>query len=86
MVASHMIWLLRTRAIRRRANEADQTFDESEECIQWQAKGVDLEAKFLSLFVKDRLREDRDSLRSDASNAVVAPEHVTPKLVSNALV
>jgi hypothetical protein len=58
MVASHLIWLLRTRAIRRRAKEADQTFDESEECIEWQAQGTDLEAKFLGLFAGERCRED----------------------------
>ncbi|KAL6710610.1 hypothetical protein ACN47E_008658 [Coniothyrium glycines] len=49
MVASHMLWLLRTRAIRKRAKETGQTFDESEEGIEWQSKGFDLEQKLSKL-------------------------------------
>jgi hypothetical protein len=52
MVASHLIWLLRTRGIRKRAKADGLTFDEAEEGIQWQAKGLDLEKKFVALFTK----------------------------------
>ncbi|KAF2680468.1 PQ loop repeat protein-like protein [Lentithecium fluviatile CBS 122367] len=46
MVTSHLIWRLRTRGIRKRAKADGKTFDESEEGLAWQAKGIDLEAKF----------------------------------------
>jgi hypothetical protein len=49
MVASHLIWLFRTRAIRKRAKAEDKTFDEYPEGVEWQSKGVDLEAKFMKL-------------------------------------
>lgn len=52
MVASHLIWLLRTRGIRKRAKANGLTFDETEEGLQWQAKGVDLEKKLIDLFAK----------------------------------
>jgi hypothetical protein len=86
MVASHMVWLLRTRAIRQQAKEADQTFDEFEECIQWQAKGIDLETKFLSLFAKGSPPQDSASCISDATDTASVPEHLSPKTVPNAMV
>lgn len=49
MVASHLIWRLRTRGIRKRARVEGKTFDESEEGSAWQAKGIDLGVKFWSL-------------------------------------
>lgn len=52
MVASHMIWLFRTRGIRKRAKEAGETFEEFEEGAEWQAKGIDIEKKIMHLFSK----------------------------------
>ena len=79
MVASHLIWLIRTRKIRARATEAGETFDESVECTQWQAKGVDLGKMFTNLFsYSNNVIEHADTL--------VNPEEVTPKTVPNTVV
>ncbi|KAF1848760.1 PQ loop repeat protein [Cucurbitaria berberidis CBS 394.84] len=86
MVASHLVWLWRTRGIRKRAKEASKTFDESEEGIEWQAKGVDLEAKFLKLFPKTKSPEEGFHADSDSIATLVVPEHVTSKTVPNAVV
>jgi len=86
MVASHLIWLLRTKDIRSRAKDAGQTFDSSEEGIQWQSKGVDLESKFLRLFAKKHLPRDDPEPDVESANTFVAPEHVVPKTVPNAVV
>ncbi|KAH5581255.1 hypothetical protein HBI24_136210 [Parastagonospora nodorum] len=83
MVASHWIWLFRTRAMRKRAKEHDQSFDESEECIEWQSKGVELEAIFWRLFSK------KDQVDRDAGlgcDSPVEPHSVVPKTVPNAVV
>jgi hypothetical protein len=50
MVASHLIWLLRTRDMRGRAKALGQTFDSSDECVQWQAEGIDLQRMMTRLF------------------------------------
>lgn len=52
MVASHLVWLFRTRGIRQRAKESNQTFDESEEGAQWQSEGLDLEKRMRGIFTR----------------------------------
>jgi hypothetical protein len=86
MVASHVIWLLRTRGIRRRAKEAGETFDESEEGAQWQAKGLDMEKKIMCFFSKKSTleEEDRRPVRDDA-DTLVNPDGMTSKTVPNAV-
>jgi hypothetical protein len=69
MVASHLMWLLRTRGIRKRAKADGLTFDETEEGIQWQGKGIDLEKKFIALFAKKG--------RSPNENAQIGPGSTT---------
>ncbi|KAF3031600.1 hypothetical protein E8E11_001052 [Didymella keratinophila] len=61
MVASHMIWLFRTRGIRKRAKEAGETFEEFEEGAEWQAKGIDIEKKIMHLFSKRTEMENANS-------------------------
>jgi hypothetical protein len=87
MVASHVIWLLRTRGIRRRAKEAGKTFDESEEGTEWQAKGLDMEKKIMRFFSKKSTleEEDRRPVR-DHADTLVNPDEVTSKTVPNAVV
>ena len=79
MVASHLTWLVRTRKMRARAAEADETFDNSAECIQWQAKGWDLGKMFTGLF-------SRSNDKIEQADTLVNPEEVTPKTVPNAVV
>ena len=86
MVASHLIWLFRTRGIRHRAKEAGGTFDESEEGVEWQAKGVDLETKFLKLFSKTKSAEASTNAEDDTEDTHINAQHVTPKTVPNAVV
>jgi hypothetical protein len=86
MVASHLIWLLRTKGMRRRAKEAGQTFDQSEEGSQWESKGIDLETKFKDLFTRDRPLLNNSEPRGDGTDAIIVPEHIVPKTVPNAMV
>jgi hypothetical protein len=79
MVASHLIWLFRTRKIRARAKEAGETFDESAEGLQWQSKGIDMEKMFLGLF-----SNSKDV--TEHSDPLVSPEEVTSKTVPDAVV
>lgn len=67
MVASHLIWKLRTRGIHKRAKVEGKTFDESEEGREWQAKGIDLEAKFWKMLG----REDKAKTSHEAEPAAV---------------
>jgi hypothetical protein len=86
MVASHLIWLLRTRDMRRRARAFGQTFDTSDECVQWQAEGLDLLRMFTRLFSKhEHSANDRNS-QTDGTESMVVPEHVVPKTVPIAAV
>jgi hypothetical protein len=85
MVASHMIWLLRTRGIRKRAKEAGQTFDEFEEGAAWQAKGIDIEKKIVHLFHKKSTPEESSFPGRGGADIVVSPEETTPKTVPNAV-
>lgn len=53
MVASHLVWLLRTRGIRQRAKENEKTFDEFPEGVAWQSQGIDIEGKIARLFKRN---------------------------------
>ncbi|KAF1943846.1 PQ loop repeat protein [Clathrospora elynae] len=86
MVASHLIWRLRTREMRTRAKAAGQTFDEFEESAQWQAKGIDLEKKLFGLFSKKRAPGEDAIADVDNADTSVDPEHFIPKTVPNVLV
>lgn len=50
MVVSHLIWKVRVRGLRKRARESGVKFDEFPEAVEWQAKGIDVEAKLRGLF------------------------------------
>jgi hypothetical protein len=86
MVASHMIWLIRTRGIRKRAKEAGETFDEFEEGVEWQAKGIDIEEKVRHFFSKKSTAEEDGLPVIGVADALANPEEVTPKTVPNAVV
>lgn len=86
MVISHLVWLLRTRDMRKIAKSAGQAFDENEECQAWQSKGIDLEKKMSTLFTKKSILCDHSESDDDSAETVVAPEHVVPKTVPNAMV
>lgn len=86
MVASHLVWLLRTRDMRKRAKDNGQTFDENEECVEWQEKGVDLEGTFGRLFSKKDQPNDRANHGNDGVDAFVEPQSVVTKTVPNAMV
>ncbi|KAF2007494.1 PQ loop repeat protein-like protein [Amniculicola lignicola CBS 123094] len=61
MVTSHLVWRLRTRGIRKRAKEAGVEFDEFQEGIEWQEKGVDLHAKIREMLGRgDEKKVDGD--------------------------
>jgi hypothetical protein len=54
VVSSQLIWLFRTRNIRKRAKEAGSTFDDFPEAVEWQQSGgIDVEKMFLALFKKN---------------------------------
>ncbi|CAN9441450.1 unnamed protein product [Alternaria alternata] len=86
MVASHMIWLIRTRGIRKRAKEAGETFDEFEEGVEWQAKGIDIEEKVRHFFSKKSTAEEDGLPVIGVADALANPEEVIPKTVPNAVV
>jgi hypothetical protein len=86
MVASHLIWLLRTRDMRKRAKENDQSFDESEECIEWQSKGIDLEGMFGRLFSETDKPHNNADHGYNGSESLVEPQIVVPKTVPNAII
>jgi hypothetical protein len=78
MVVSHLVWLLRTRGIRRRAKEAGKTFDEFDQGVEWQAKGIDVEKLLKSMFTGRRIAA------VDDIEAPATSEEVVPKTVPNA--
>lgn len=80
MVVSQLIWLFRTRGIRKRAKADGKTFDESSEGIEWQSIGIDIETKFLKLFSTKSLPEE------DFDAEIDNPDRITPKTVPNAVV
>ncbi|KAF2868275.1 PQ loop repeat protein-like protein [Massariosphaeria phaeospora] len=50
MVVSHLVWMARTRRIRRTAAEAGVAFDECDEGVAWQEKGWDVGAQLRTVF------------------------------------
>ncbi|EMD95349.1 hypothetical protein COCC4DRAFT_150434 [Bipolaris maydis ATCC 48331] len=85
MVVSHLVWLLRTRDIRRRAKEAGKTFDEYEEGIEWQSKGIDVEKLLKGMFAgKNKRKEEGRSAAFGDVEASATSKEVTPKTVPNA--
>ena len=86
MVASHLVWLMRTRGIRQRAKDAGQTFDEFDEGIEWQSQGLDLEKKFLRMFSRTNLPGSRIAGDSsvDTYGTFAGSDNVVPKTVPNA--
>ncbi|KAH7409903.1 PQ loop repeat protein [Phaeosphaeria sp. MPI-PUGE-AT-0046c] len=81
MVASHLVWTLRTRGLRKLAKESGQTFDENPGCIEWQAKGIDLEGSFLRLFSKKDRTEDDCDIEDSLPSSPVEPPRVSSKTV-----
>lgn len=78
MVISHLIWRLRTRGIRKKAKEERKTFDESEEGRAWEAKGIDLEAKFWKLLGRGEKIHDTDDVEETVEEAVVGHKNTVP--------
>ena len=75
MVASHLIWRLRVRSIRKRAKAEGKTFDEFSEGIEWQSKGVDLEAKFMQLFRRERKGGKEEVGKGGTNTEIHTVEH-----------
>jgi hypothetical protein len=86
MVASHLIWLLRTRDMRGRAKALGQTFDSSDECVQWQAEGIDLQRMMTRLFSKKEHSSNDSDSQNDGTETMVVPEHIVSKTVPIAVV
>ncbi|KAI8938181.1 hypothetical protein NX059_005846 [Plenodomus lindquistii] len=86
MVTSHLVWLLRTRRIRQRADEAGLTFDESEEGAQWQSEGLDLEEKLRAMFSRPKSKTFASEAANGTYGTFVAEQQITPKTVPNATV
>jgi len=62
---SQGIWLLRTRGIRRRAKEAEKTFDEFPEAQGWQDEGINIGSSRLMIRVKAALERKKKKNVSD---------------------
>lgn len=88
MVVSHLVWLLRTRGIQRRAKEAGKTFDEYEEGIEWQSNGIDVEMLLKGMLIrKSKAKAKKGSSAGvDDIEASATPEEVIPKTIPNATV
>lgn len=82
MVVSHLVWLFRTRGIRQRAKEAGKTFDEFNEGIEWQAKGIDVEKRLRYMF-KRRVVEGSPGAVADDVEALPTLKAIVPKTVPN---
>lgn len=83
MVVSHLIWRLRTRGIRKRAQEEGQTFDESEEGSEWQAKGWDCGAMMERVFRREQrpLAEEEESQTEYDQTIDAGPKMMVPNAV-----
>lgn len=86
MVVSHLVWLFRTRGIRKRAKKAGKTFDEFEEGIEWQSKGIDVGRLLKDMYTARNGAKGGASVSVDAIEALPKTEEVTPKTVPNAVV
>lgn len=81
MVVSHLIWRLRTRGIRKRAQEEGKTFDESDEGREWQAKGWDCGAMLRrALYRKQEFVEEESHTEYD-ERIDVDPKMMVPNAV-----
>ena len=60
VVASHLVWRLRTRGIRKDAQEAGQSFDDYREAVLWQSKGFDAEKVVLEILTRLRRASRED--------------------------
>ncbi|KAF2635180.1 PQ loop repeat protein [Massarina eburnea CBS 473.64] len=82
MVVSHLVWRFRTRGIRKRAKEQGKTFDEFDEGIEWQAKGIDLGAKFWKLIGKGGNLDTKDDEEDTTGEEVsTQPKNMVPNAV-----
>ncbi|KAL5411876.1 hypothetical protein PMIN06_005631 [Paraphaeosphaeria minitans] len=79
MMMSHLVWRVRTRGIRKRANAEGKTFDESAEGIAWQAKGIDLEAKFWKMVGReDKAKKEEEHMEAVIEEEVMAGKNTIP--------
>ncbi|KAF2655676.1 PQ loop repeat protein [Lophiostoma macrostomum CBS 122681] len=75
MVASHLMWALRTRGIRKRARAEGKNFDDFHEAVEWQSKGIDFEDKLMRL-VRRGGKEQKEEEGFDRSEIDVESETV----------
>jgi hypothetical protein len=74
IVASQLIWLLRTRGIRKRAMEAGKAFEDFSEAIEWQSRGIDIEKTITTLFTKKSSADKKlEKTSGNTSTVTVAP-------------
>ncbi|KAF1968930.1 PQ loop repeat protein [Bimuria novae-zelandiae CBS 107.79] len=78
MVVSHLIWKLRTRGIRKGAKAEGETFDESTEGREWQAKGIDLEAKFWNLVGRKDMSDNENAEEGVIEERVADGKNTVP--------
>jgi hypothetical protein len=83
VVASQLIWLFRTRGIRKRAKESGKTFDDFPEAVEWQQSGeIDIENMFLTLFKKNKspaTTPEKTSGNTFNSTVIITPSVVSDK-------
>ena len=77
MFISHGVWLHRTRGIRKRAKQAQLSFDNFPEAMEWQDKGFKLNLAFWKL-VPPRMRRKRVNPDSESCPAVVEEQELRP--------
>lgn len=77
MFISHGIWLLRTRGIRKRAKEAQLSFDDFPEGTEWQDKGFKVNLAFLKM-IPPRMRRKCVNLDRESCPAVVEEQELEP--------
>jgi hypothetical protein len=86
MVLSHLTWCMRTRGIRKRAQIEGKTFDDFEEGIAWQAKGIDIEAKLWTFVGRHYKSKPVGEINFGEEEAAEVPIGVNKNMVSNAVV
>jgi hypothetical protein len=77
---------MRTKEMRERAKAAGKTFDESEECVQWQSHGIDLKGVFSNLFSGKKRPRSNSQSDEDGTGPLMVPQNVVPTTVPNAVV